>query len=215
MKVSLSGFLALIITCAFLSNTSQAQVVQSAKSALSVDLFADKPSAKKKKPKMRIEEPKTREEKTNKNQERQEKQKEANKNKNKNKNTKPEKLLYSAPVVENPNAGYGYTQKYADKLFPTYDGSVTFNEQNIPNKLIVKKDTVITLNLSDTENGFWISSFNKQVLQDISSKNYPPKNNIQIKAIRKGGSSLKMEFIEKQGDKHKVTKNIRLNVYVE
>lgn len=193
MKVSLSGFLILIITCAFLSNTSQAQVVQSAKSALSVDMFGDAPTVKSDKSQ----------------------KKKKSHSQQQNKNTKPEKVLYSAPVVVDPNAGYGYTQKYADKFFPTYEGAVAFNEQNIPSKIMVKKGTVITLNLSDTENGFWISSFNKQVLQDMSSKDYSPKNNIQIKAIKKGASSLKMEFIEKQGNKHKVTKKIKLNVYVE
>lgn len=188
MNKSLLKIMLCVCVYLFLNSNIHAQVVQSAKKALSVDMFADLPSAKN--------------------------SKETTQTVSKKKN-KPEPQSTNNNIShQNPNAGYGYAKSYARQLFPVFEGNVTFEEKNIPNKIFVKKGTLIQFLLADSENGFWIVSVNKHILQNISqNKNY--QDNIQIKALKKGNSQIVLEFLTHQDGKYKVTKKLRTNVFVE
>ena len=191
MKKSLLKILLCACAFFFLKNNTHAQVMQSANEALSVDMFADLPSAKSSN---------------------ELKQKQTS-SKKKNKANAQSGGKHTSS--ENSNAGYGYTKNYARQLFPVFEGSVVFEEKNIPNKIIAKKNTIIKFLLSDTENGIWIASVNPNILQQIINDDKKYSNFIQIKTLKKGMSQLILEYLTHKKEKYKVEKKFKINVYVE
>ena len=160
-------FLFCFFGCSFiflLLFNANAAVVQSAKDALSYDIFVPGPQSSVKAKKTSKARHKSSEKKATKN---------YNQNLNTSSSGDNSSYEYSSDDKENietrteqifpqnPDAGYGYTKKYASKLFKTYSGYITIEQKNIPNRLSVTQGSTIQINLLEKPDTIWYVELNE------------------------------------------------------
>lgn len=115
---------------------------------------------------------------------------------------------------QNDNTGYGYAKKYAAKLFKTYSGYITIEQENIPSKITVTKESTIQINLQENSDSFWIIELDKKIGKIVKNKVNGNKRTLIIQAIAKGNTRLILDNISTKNNKYKVIFSKRMNLSV-
>lgn len=187
-----------------------AAVVQSANDALSNDIMVSHPKNTKSiqaKKKINI---KTQSDKKNKNNSVIDSSEKQN-----NVMPKQQNIQKKTSSTKDPNAGYGYTQKYASKLFKAYSGYITIEQENIPRKLNIVKGSSIQFNLTEIPDAIWNVDVDEKIAQIVSNKVEKDKRIVVIKLISSGNCRLFLDNISIKDNKYRVIFNKKMSLLVE
>lgn len=222
MRLSVKHFfLFCFFGCSFISLllfNANAAVVQSAKDALSYDIFVPGPQSSVKAKKTSKARHKSSEKKATKN---------YNQNLNTSSSGDNSSYEYSSDDKENietrteqifpqnPDAGYGYTKKYASKLFKTYSGYITIEQKNIPNRLSVTQGSTIQINLLEKPDTIWYVELNEDVGRIMLNKVEGNKRTLVIRTINEGKTRLFLDNISIKNNKYKVIFSKKMSLLVE
>lgn len=200
--------LALILPSA---NFTYAAVLQSANSALSNDIFVlNKKSSAKAKKSIKVQH------KTETPAAASEEKPSLSKTKEKEKtDSSSEKTPSHDTQNTNPDAGYGYTKKYASKLFKTFSGHITIEQENIPKRLSVTKGSTIQFNLTETPNAFWNVDLDEKIGKILINQVNGNQRFLVIQAVAPGNTRLFLDHISTQKNKFKVIFNRNMSLLVD
>ena len=198
--------------------SAQAAVVQSAKDALSNDIFVFGPSRTHQSTKVKRNRTNTKAKKA----EPRSVSSSQDENEQKTKDTPQPQETPSQEeeddvqeTLKNPNAGYGYTKKYASKLFKTYSGYITIEQKNIPSRIGVTKGSTIQFNLKETPDAIWYVELDEKIGKIISNKVNGNQRILIIQAINAGNTRLFLDNISIKDKKYKVIFSKKMSLLVD
>ena len=197
--------------------SAQAVVVQSAKDALTNDIFVYGPKISRQSSKAKHNRTNTKAKKA----EQKNVSSSQNKATQKTKDTSQQKTpsQEESPEVQetpkNPNAGYGYTKKYASKLFKTFSGYITIEQKNIPSRIGVTKGSTLQINLKETPDAIWNVELDEKIGKITSNKVNGNQRILIIQAINSGNTRLFLDNISIKDKKYKVIFSKKMSLLVD
>lgn len=202
---------------AIFSSMTQAAVVQSAKDALSNDIFVSGRNRTNKSVKAKHNRSNIKVKKANEENSSSQIKKETPKKDTPQKTDLPSQKESSdvQDKPQNPNAGYGYTKKYASKLFKTYSGHITIEQKNIPSRLGVTKGSTIQFNLLETPDTIWHIEIDKKIGKISSNKADGGQRILVIQAIDTGTTPLFLDNISIKDNKYRVIFSKKMSLVVD
>lgn len=127
--------------------------------------------------------------------------------------SKPKSSSASAP--QNPDAGYGYTQKYASKLFKSYSGYITVEQKDIPKRLSITKGSTLQINLIETPDSIWNVELDENIGKITINKVQGNRRILVIHAINTGSTRLFLDNVSIKDNKYRVIFSKKMSLTVE
>ena len=116
---------------------------------------------------------------------------------------------------QNPYAGYGYSKKYAKKLFKTFSGHITIEQENIPQRLGVTKGSTIQLNLEETPDTIWSIDLDEKIGKITVNRVTGQKRIVIIQAVASGNTRLFLDNISIKDKKYRVIFSKKMTLLVD
>ena len=116
---------------------------------------------------------------------------------------------------QNPDAGYGYSKKYAKKLFKTFSGHITIEQENIPQRLGVTKGSTIQLNLEETPDTIWSIDLDEKIGKITVNRVTGQKRIVIIQAVSSGNTRLFLDNISIKDKKYRVIFSKKMTLLVD
>ena len=116
---------------------------------------------------------------------------------------------------QNPDAGYGYSKKYAKKLFKTFSGHITIEQENIPQRLGVTKGSTIQLNLEETPDTIWSIDLDEKIGKITVNRVTGQKRIVIIQAVASGNTRLFLDNISIKDKKYRVIFSKKMTLLVD
>ena len=117
--------------------------------------------------------------------------------------------------MSNPNAGYGYTQKYASKLFQTFSGYITIEQKNIPNRLGVTKGSFIQFNLEEIPESIWSIEIDENIGKILKNEVVENQRVVVIQIIASGNTRLFLDNISVKDNKYRTIYSKKMSLLVD
>lgn len=133
---------------------------------------------------------------------------EAEKAKQKTKDSK------AAQTTSHSEPASPYT-KHASKLFQTYSGHITIEQNNIPRRIAISKGSTLQLNLNEQKDTIWNIEMNNKIARIKSDTVNGDKKILILEAINKGKTKLLIDNILTQKNNYKVLVKKRMLLIVD
>lgn len=129
----------------------------------------------------------------------------------------PKKATSTAETSDtaNPEAGANYAKHYASKLFQTYSGHITVEQQNIPRKIAVSKGSTMQFNLNEMADTIWNIELNEKVAKIKSNTVQGDKRIVILETLNNGNSKLLFDQISVKPNNYKVLTRKRMLLIVD
>ena len=124
-----------------------------------------------------------------------------------------EKIEENKP--QNPHAGYGYTKKYASKLFKSYSGYITIEQKNIPSRIGVTKGSTIQINLQETPDTIWNIELDEKIGKITLNKVNGNQRTLVIQAVNSGSTRLFLDNISIKDNNYRVIFSKKMSLMVD
>lgn len=121
----------------------------------------------------------------------------------------------ASATAANPEAGPAYAKHYASKLFQTYSGHITIEQQNIPRKIAITKGSTVQLNLTENKEAIWHIEINDKVAKIKSNAVQGDKRIVILEGIGKGNAKLLLDNISIKPNDYKVLVRKRMLLIVD
>ena len=121
----------------------------------------------------------------------------------------------ASATAANPEAGPAYAKHYASKLFQTYSGHITIEQQNIPRKIAITKGSTVQLNLTENKEAIWHIEINDKVAKIKSNAVQGDKRIVILEGIGKGNAKLLLDNISIKPNNYKVLVRKRMLLIVD
>lgn len=116
-------------------------------------------------------------------------------NSNSKKNIEKDDNDEDAEVLQNDVSVPNYSKAYAKKIFKSYSGYITIEQENIPRRLNVTKGSYVQFNLTEKEDAIWHFDLNEDIGKIILNKVENGKRTLVIMAIAPGNTRLFLDNI--------------------
>ncbi len=116
---------------------------------------------------------------------------------------------------QNSNAGYGYAKKYANKLFKTYSGHITIEQENIPSRLGVTVGSTIQFNLKETPDAIWSVELDEEIGKILLNKAHNNQRTLVIETIAEGNMRIFLDNISIKDSKYRVLFKKKMSLLVD
>lgn len=116
---------------------------------------------------------------------------------------------------QNPNAGYGYAKKYANKLFKNYSGHITIEQENIPSRLGVTVGSTIQFNLQETPDAIWSVELDEEIGKILLNKAHNNQRTLVIEAVAEGNTRIFLDNISIKDNKYRVLFKKKMSLLVD
>ena len=122
---------------------------------------------------------------------------------------------YEEDTPQNPDAGYGYTQKYASKLFQTFSGYITVEQKDIPNRLGVTKGSTIQFNLVETPDAIWAVELDEKIGKILRNSSDGKTRTLVIQAVAAGNTRLFLDNISTKDNDYRIIFSKKMSLLVD
>lgn len=105
--------------------------------------------------------------------------------------------------------------KHASKLFQTYSGHITIEQNNIPRRIAISKGSTLQLNLNEQKDAIWNIETNNKIVRIKSNTVNGDKRILILEAVNKGKTKLLIDNILTQKNNYKVLVKKRMLLIVD
>lgn len=104
---------------------------------------------------------------------------------------------------------------YTSRLFSTFSGYITIEQDNLPSKIAVSQGSEIQLNLREEAGHEWFADTDETVVEIKSNKTVNNQHIIVLKAVGKGKARLLLDYLSTVKPEYKLILSKRMLIMVK